>query len=133
MERRVRNIEESVDTIIQSFWKNGYLTLSRKYGRYLPNPPLVGNYEIDAIGKQRNKFAIGLVLSNKDLNNPTIYKKIEFLASRQVKYSRKNVTLFIGIPQGSENKAKLIIRNLNPDLQKNIKFVSTPPSSATYN
>jgi len=133
MERRLRNIEESVDTIIQSFWKNGYLTLSRKYGTYLPNPPLVGDYEIDAIGKQRNKFAIGLVLSNEDLNDPTIYKKIEFLASRQVKYSRKNVTLFIGIPQGAENKAKLIIRNLNPDLQKNIKFVPTPPSSATYN
>jgi len=133
MPQSFKNIEESVDTLIQSFWKNGYLTLSRKFGTYLPNPPLVGNYEIDAVGKQRNKFAIGLVLSNDDLNNPAIYKKIEFLASRQSKYSRKNITLFIGIPQGSENKANLIIQNLNDTLRKNIKLVPTPNSTSIYN
>lgn len=131
MRYSIKNTEESVDTIIQSFWKNGYLTLSRRYGTYLPAPPQVGQYEIDAVGKQRNKFALGLVLSKEDLNDQTIYKKIEFLASRQSKYSNKKVTLFIGIPKGSENKAKLIIRNLSLDLQKNIKLVAIPSTSPT--
>ncbi len=131
MKQAIKNTEECVDTIIQSFWKNGYLTLSRKYGTYLPAPPQVGEYEIDAIGKQRNKFALGLVLSNKDLDDQSIYKKIEFLASRQSKFTNKRVTLFIGIPKGSENKAKLIIRNLNLDLQKNIKLVSIPTMSSS--
>ncbi len=133
MTQLYKNIEQGVDNVIQSFWKNGYLTLSRKYGTYLPNPPMVGNYEVDAVGKQKNKFAIGLVLSNDDLNNPDIYKKIEFLASRQSKHTRKNVTLFIGIPEGSKNKVNLIIQNLSPELKKNIRLVPTSKSTAKYN
>ena len=89
--------QERVDALIKSFWKNGYLTLSRRYGTFLPNPKPIGSYEVDAVGKQRKKFVIGLTITEEELSNPKIYEKIEYLATRHSKYSKNSVSLFIGV------------------------------------
>lgn len=118
--------QQKVDQLVQHFWKNGYLTLSRKYGKYLPEPKPVGDYNVDAVGKQRKKYAIGIILSESELNDSAIYEKLNFLASRQNRYTSTKVTLFIGVPQEYIEKTKLIISTLDPELRKNIKVVGLP-------
>lgn len=115
--------QKRVDALIQSFWKNGYLTLSRKYGTYLPDPKPIGNYSVDAIGKQRKKYVIGLTITDRELEDPKIKQKIEFLATRHSKYSHKKVSLFIGVNKENSKKLRKIISELNDDLKKNIKIV----------
>lgn len=123
--------QDRVDVLIQSFWKNGYLTLSRKFGTYLPNPEPIGSYEIDAVGKQRKKFVIGLTIKEEELNNPKIYEKIKFLASRHSKYSKNKVSLFIGVNKKLVNKVRLLISGMDETIRKNIKIV--PIVNNNYN
>lgn len=52
--------QRSVDDLISHFWKNGYLTLSRKFGTYLPTPSNVGKYEVDAIGNLKRNMLLVL-------------------------------------------------------------------------
>lgn len=115
--------QSKVDDLINHFWKNGYLTLSRKFGKYLPEPSNVGQYEVDAIGKLKKKYVIGVILTEEELNDPKVYSKLEFLATRHTKYSNKRVTLFVGVPKVLFNKVKLCISNLSAIAQKNIKVV----------
>ncbi len=123
----------NVDNLIQHFWKHGYLTLKRKFGTYLPEPNSIGNYEVDAIGKQKSKYAIGIVLTEEELDNPKIYSKLEFLSTRETKFSRKKVTLFVGVPKGYINKAKLIISSLSEMARKNIKLVPISVENKQFN
>jgi hypothetical protein len=116
--------QSNVDDLVNHFWKNGYLTLSRKFGTYLPEPANVGEYEVDAIGKLKKKFAIGVILSKEELDDPKVYSKLEFLATRHTKYSNKRVTLFVGVPKDLFNKVKLCVSNLTLDAQKSIKVVA---------
>lgn len=115
--------QSTVDELINHFWKNGYLTLSRKFGKYLPEPSNVGKYEVDAIGKLKKKYAIGLILTEEELDDPKVYSKLEFLATRHTKFSNKRVTLFVGVPKALFNKVKLCISNLSAVAKKNIKVV----------
>lgn len=115
--------QSTVDELINHFWKNGYLTLSRKFGKYLPEPSNVGKYEVDAIGKLKKKYAIGLILTEEELDDPKVYSKLEFLATRHTKFSNKRVTLFVGVPKILFNKVKLCISNLSAVAKKNIKVV----------
>ena len=115
--------QRKIDDLVSHFWKNGYLTLSRRYGKYLPEPTNIGKYEVDAIGKLKKKYAIGVTLSEEDLNDSQIYSKLEFLATRHTKYSNKKVTLFVGVPKLLINKVKLCISSLSQDAKKNIKVV----------
>jgi hypothetical protein len=117
--------QERVDSLIQHFWKNGVITLSRKYSKYLPQPAAIGEFEIDAIGKLNKKFIFGLTLSEEDLNNPKILRKIEFLANQKNKYTSKPVTLFVGVPEVLYDKAKNLIAKLDAETQKRIKLVET--------
>lgn len=116
--------QRNVDELVNHFWKNGYLTLSRKFGTYLPTPNNVGKYEVDAIGKLKKKYAIGLILTEDELNDSKVYSKLEFLATRHTKYSNRKVTLFVGVPKHLFNKVKLCVKNLSSEAQKNIKVVS---------
>lgn len=116
--------QRKVDDLVSHFWKNGYLTLSRRFGKYLPEPTKIGKYEVDAIGKLKKKFALGVILSSEDLQDSSIYSKLEYLATRHTKYSNKKVTLFVGVPKDLFNKVKLCINSLSQDAQKNIKIVS---------
>ena len=113
-----------VDDLITHFWKNGYLTVSRKYGKFLPEPKPIGQYDIDAVGKLKKKFALGIVLTEEELNNPKIYSKLNYLATRQTKFSNKQVTLFVGIPQNLLNKARVVVAGLEDSVKKNIKLIA---------
>ncbi len=117
------NRENNVDAIVDSFWKHGYMTLSRKFGSYLPEPAKVGNYEVDAIGKYKNNYVIGITLTEEELNNLNIYRKLEFLGSRSVKYSNRKVKLFVAVPRELAVKARNIIATLTEETRKNIKLI----------
>lgn len=115
--------KESVDALIEHFWQNGYLTLSRKYGTYLPAPKKVGDYEVDAVARYKQKIAIGISLSEEELNDPKVITKITFLASRHKDNASRRVTLFVAVPAESLSKAKIIISSLDEQLKRNIKVV----------
>ncbi|PID61243.1 MAG: hypothetical protein CR986_02995 [Ignavibacteriae bacterium] len=115
--------QHNVDRLIDHFWKNGYLTLSRRYGTYLPSPKNIGKYKVDAIGKLRKKYAIGIVLTKKELEDSNIYNKLQFLATRHTKYTNKKIKLFVGVPNQLFHKVKLCISTLSEDARKNIKLV----------
>lgn len=114
--------QDRVDELIKHFWKNGYLTVKRKYGTYLPAPEQIGNYEVDAVGKCVHKYAIGITLSETDLSNEKLLEKLIYLATRHTKYTRQEVLLMIGVPKNLLKKASEIIKQLNPEIQKNIKL-----------
>lgn len=116
--------QKKVDDLVNHFWRNGYLTLSRKYGKFLPAPNNIGNYEVDAIGKLKKKYVIGVTLTEEELNDPKIYSKLEFLATRHTKFSNNKVTLFVGVPKELFNKVKICMTNLTIEAQRNIKIVA---------
>jgi len=120
-----------VDDLITHFWKNGYLTVSRKYGKFLPEPKPIGEYEVDAIGKLKKKFALGIVLTEEELNNPKIYSKLNYLATRQTKYSNKQITLFVGVPQDMLNKARVVVSGLEESVKRNIKLIGVDENKLT--
>ncbi len=113
---------EKVDSIIKQFWMNGFLTISRKFGKYLPEPELVGEYSVEAIGKSGNKYAIGLLIQESDLEDKNLLEKIRFLATRQSKYTHKRVTLFIGTDKNIYVRVKAMIATLPADIRKSIKI-----------
>jgi len=117
--------KDRVDSLIEHFWKNGFLTVSRKYSKYLPNPSKIGEFEVDAVGKLNKKMIFGLTLTESDLSKPTILRKIRFLANQQNKYSSKPVVLFLGVQENLIPLAKKLISNLDEETQKQIKIVST--------
>ena len=123
------NTQQRVDQLIQHFWKNGYLTLSRRFGTYLPEPKPLGSYQIDAVGKYKRKVVIGLILKDEELNDPRLVSKLNFLATRNTKFSNKRVTLFLGVPQEYRNKLTMIVKLLSEEAQKNIKIVTVNDNS----
>ncbi len=120
---RYKPNQERVDKLISQFWKYGYLTISRRYGKYLPDPKPVGKYEVDAIAKYKKKLAIGIVLGEEDFNDQKIRQKLTFLATRHAKYSRTNVKLFIGVVKRFAVNARSLISDLKEEHKKNIKLV----------
>ncbi|MDA3861650.1 MAG: hypothetical protein PF445_10520 [Melioribacteraceae bacterium] len=125
--------KDRVDSLIEHFWKNGFLTLSRKHSKYLPTPSKIGEFEVDAIGKYNKKFILGLTLTREDINNPKILRKIKFLANQKNKYSSKQVTLFLGVPEDLIHQAKKLISELEETTQKQIKIVSTTIEENLFN
>lgn len=123
MKHKQIHSEQRVDELIQHFWKNGYLTLSRRFGTYLPEPKRIGKYEIDAVGKYKKKVVIGIILKDEEINDPKIISKIEFLATRQTKYSKRRVTLYLGTPQQYLNKVRILVKSLSEEAQKSIKII----------
>ncbi len=124
---------QSVDLLIDQFWKNGYLTISRKFGTYLPEPKRMGGFDVDIVARYKKDYAIGITLNEEDLDNPELKNKIEFLATRQTKFSNKKVLLFVGIPNDLRKKMEFIISTLDENIRKNIKiqFLNHEPISNT--
>jgi hypothetical protein len=120
--RRI-NHRERVDSLISQFWKDGYLTISRKHGRYLPAPGRVGTYEIDALGKYKKNYVIGITLSEDDFVNPKIFAKIKYLSSRNTIYSQKKVKLFIAVPSKFLTRAYDLLAKLPAENRDCIKLV----------
>lgn len=114
---------KNIDLLVEKFWKQGYLTVSRRFGTYLPEPSKVGNFEVDIIARQKkNNYAIGITLTEEDLNNSDITEKLIFLATRQTKYTNKRVLLFVGVPLDYFKNAKALIDLIDPDIRKNIRL-----------
>lgn len=126
--RRISH-RERVDSLISHFWKDGYLTISRKHGSFLPTPERVGSYEIDALGKYKKNYVIGITLHEEDLINLKILAKINYLSSRNAIYSQKRVKLFIAVPSKFLTRAYDLIARLPADNRDCIKLVpiSTSP------
>jgi hypothetical protein len=116
--------KECVDELVSQFHRNGYLTLQRKYGKYLPEPEPVGVYNVDAIGKYKRKYVLGITLEEKDFEDPKLIRKLTFLASRRSKYSQTKVTLFVGVPEDLMPKFKEILWQIDELTRKNIKPVT---------
>ena len=112
-----------VDSLVTQFWKRGYLTLSRRFGTYLPEPDRVGEFKIDVVARQRNKYAIGISLSKDELNSVELADKIYYLATRHTKFSNKPVILFIGVPAKYFKQAKNLLEQMNKEVRRNIKLI----------
>ena len=113
---------KNIDLLVEEFWKLGYLTVSRRFGTYLPEPSKVGKFEVDIVARQRKNYAIGITLNYSDLNDPSLIEKLNFLATRQTKYSNKRVILFVGVPKGLFRNMKVLIDSLEPEVRNNIKL-----------
>lgn len=116
--------QQRVDKLIDHFWKNGYLTISRKYGTFLPEPTPMGTYEIDAIGKYKKKLAVGITLQNEDLDDPQTISKLKYLAARNSRGAQTRLTIFVGVQKESFNKAKSLISSLDETTKKAVKLVA---------
>ena len=122
----VKSKIEKVDLLIDHLWQHGYLTLSRKYGKYLPAPPLMGEYEVDAVAKYKKKIAIGLTVSEDELNDPKFLSKLDFLVHYNSRFPQNRFTLFLGVPNNSLVKASLLTSSLPKEIQSHIKIVTLP-------
>ena len=112
----------SVDLLVEQFWKQGYLTISRKYGTYLPEPTKVGDFEIDILARYKKNYAIGITLTDADLKDPKILQKLSYLATRQTKFTNKRVLLFVGVPNEFFKIAKELTDFLDHTARKNIRL-----------
>jgi hypothetical protein len=112
---------KEIDALIQQFWKKGYMTVSRKFGKYLPDPSPIGGFDVDVIARYKNTYAIGIVIKENDLANINQIKdKIVYLASRQTKYGNKPVNLYIGVSSIYFFKVNQVVSALPEKLRKNI-------------
>ncbi len=114
---------KTIDLLIEQFWKNGYMTVSRRFGTYLPEPSKVGNFTVDIIAKQKKNYAIGITLTIEDFKDAGILEKIVYLATRQTKFTGKSVLLYIGVNTLYYKNAKVLIEKIDPQIQKNIRLV----------
>lgn len=117
------NLRENIDELINHLWQNGYFTVSRKYGTFLPEPAPIGIYNVHAVAKYNKKYALGIVLTSDDLNDARIKSKLEFLATRQTKYSKNNVNLFVGVSPEDYSRTKSLVESLSAEAINNIKIV----------
>ena len=114
---------KNVDLLVNHFWKLGYFTISRRFGTYLPEPSKVGRFDVDIIAKQKNKYAIGITLSEEDIQDASLIERLEFLATRKTKYSNSPVTLIVGVQSKLYKQVKNILENVFPEARKNIKLM----------
>jgi hypothetical protein len=114
----------NIDLLVDQFWKRGYLTISRKFGTYLPEPSKIGKFDVDVIAKYKKNYAIGITLTIEDMDDALMMDRLNFLATRQTKYSNKKVPLFIGVPSALLGNAKIIVEKLEPEARNNIHLFS---------
>lgn len=113
---------KEIDLLIEQFWKRGYLTLSRKFGTYLPEPSNIGGFEVDIVARLKNNYAIGITLNNDDLKNASLFNRLRYLATRQTRNSNKKVLLFVGVNKSDQSRAKSLLSHLEDDVRKNIRL-----------
>ncbi len=114
---------EIIDLLVNEFWRLGYFTLSRRMGTYLPEPATIGKFKVDVVGRQKDKYAVGIILSQYDINDSNLIEKISFLASRHSKSTKKPVALLIGVPVIYYKHVKQRINELEEELKRNIKLI----------
>ena len=119
------NISEkkAIDLLVNEFWRLGFFTLSRRLGTYLPEPENIGKFQVDVIGRQKEKYAIGIMLSKEDIYKSDLLEKINYLASRRSRSSGKSITLFIGLDDIYFKRVKELLLNIDEKIRRNIKLV----------
>ena len=113
---------KNIDLMLVQFWKRGYMTVSRRFGTYLPEPAKVGVFDVDIVAKYKDDYAIGINLSESDFSDNKIINKLRYLATRRTKFTNRKVKLFIGVSNQYFKNAKLLFEQLEPEVQKNIKL-----------
>jgi len=113
---------KSIDLLVNEFWRLGFFTLSRRFGTYLPEPENIGRFKVDVIGRQKEKYAIGITLSKEDIFSSDLIEKINYLASRKTRSSEKPIMLLIGVPDIYFKQVKEILLNVDEKFRKNIKL-----------
>ena len=113
---------KSIDLLVSEFWRLGFFTLSRRFGTYLPEPENIGRFKVDVIGRQKEKYAIGITLSKEDIFSSDLIEKINYLASRKTRSSEKPIMLLIGVPDIYFKQVKEILLNVDEKFRKNIKL-----------
>jgi hypothetical protein len=113
---------KSIDLLVSEFWRLGFFTLSRRLGTYLPEPENIGRFKVDVIGRQKEKYAIGITLSKEEIFSSDLIEKINYLASRKTKASDKPIMLLIGVPDIHFKQVKEILLNVDEKFRKNIKL-----------
>jgi hypothetical protein len=116
------NERKTIDLLVDQFWKKGYLTISRRYGTYLPEPGKVGSFNVDIVARYKNDYAIGITINRNDLFNSNFVSKITYLATRRTKFSNKRVRLFIGVPIEYFKQIRAVVDELDEDTRRNIKL-----------
>jgi len=118
------NISErkAIDILVSEFWRLGFFTVSRRFGTYLPEPGNIGRFKVDAIGRLKEKYAIGITLSKEDIFSSDLIEKINYLASRKTKFSDKPIMLLIGVPDIYFKQVKELLSNVDEKFRKNIKL-----------
>lgn len=107
------NKKRAIDLLINHFWDEGYITVKRRFGTYLSDPPKIGDYEIDVIAKQKKSFAIGITFTPEEIREPDFLNKISFLATRESRFSNKRIPLFIGVPVDCLALVKGLVNSLD--------------------
>ncbi len=113
---------KAIDLLVNEFWRLGYFTLSRRLGTYLPEPSNIGRFSVDVIGRQREKYAIGITLTKEEIFNSDLIEKINYLASRKSKASDRPILLLIGVPEAYFKQAREILSHLDDKVRKNVKL-----------
>lgn len=127
------NISEkkAIDLLVNEFWRLGFFTLSRRLGTYLPEPENIGKFRVDVIGRQKEKYAIGIILSKEDIYKSDLLEKINYLASRRSRSSGKSITLFIGLDDIYFKRVKELLLNIDEKIRRNIKLVRIEENNFT--
>lgn len=114
---------KNIDFLVQQFWRKGYLTLSRKFGTYLPDPTTIGGFDVDIIARQKDKYAIGVTINDEDFKDiNALLNKLKHLATRQTRRGGMPVLLFVGVKEQHYKSIKMILEGLEENIQKNIKL-----------
>lgn len=118
------NISErkAIDLLVNEFWRLGFFTVSRRLGTYLPEPEDIGKFKVDVIGRQKDKYAIGITLNKEAIFNPTLIEKINYLASRKTRTSDKPILLLIGVVDIYFKQVKELLLSVDENVKRNIKL-----------
>jgi hypothetical protein len=118
------NVSErkAIDLLVNEFWRLGFFTVSRRLGTYLPEPEDIGKFKVDVIGRQKEKYAIGITLNKEEIFKPDLIEKINYLASRKTRSSDKPILLLIGVPNIYFKQVKELLFSVDEKVKKNIKL-----------
>jgi len=114
---------EYIDLLVREFWKRGFSIEYRKFGKYLPNPPLVGSFHVDIIAKKNRDYAIGIFVSDSDISDMGFFNRINYLSSRISKFNKKNVELMIGVSFENYKAVKELLNSMDFLSRPNLNLI----------
>lgn len=113
---------KGTDLLIEHFWRRGYLTLSRRFGTYLPEPERIHGIDVDVVARMKDNYAIGLTVTQDEMQDEKLLEKIQILASRHTRSGNKKVNLFIGVVKDHYKTLKALVESLEDEVKKNVKI-----------